>query len=89
MKGRKSSSNSPEGGKPRRKDKRMGNFKIKWPCVRLGPITEREEERDASPAMSFATRILQNTEEQIPAEACFFPNTDISVTLPVSHVFHT
>jgi len=44
MKGRKSSSNSREGGKSRWKDKRKGNFKIKWPCVRSGPITERKGE---------------------------------------------
>jgi len=43
------------------------------PCVRSGPITEREEERDASPAMSIAMRILQNTEEQIPTEPRFSP----------------
>jgi hypothetical protein len=71
MKGRKSSSNSREGGKPRKKDKRKGNFKIKWPCVRSGPITKKEEETDASPAMSIAMTILQNTEEQIPIEPCF------------------
>ena len=47
MKGRKSSSNSREDGMPRRKGQRKGNFKIKWPCVRSGPITEREAERDA------------------------------------------
>jgi hypothetical protein len=68
MKGRKSSSNSREGGMPRRKDKRKGNLKIKWPCFRPGPITGREEERDASPAMSIAMSILQNTEQQIPAK---------------------
>ena len=96
MKGRKSSSNSREGGKPRWKDKRKGNLKIKWPCVRSGPITERRERgreggrergrgregerereereraRDASPAMSIAIRIPQNTEEHTPAEPRFY-----------------
>jgi hypothetical protein len=56
-----------EGGIPRRKDKRNRNFKSKSPRVRSGPITEKEEkrERDASPAVSIATRILQNTEVQV------------------------
>ena len=97
MKGRKSSSNSRDGGKPRWKDKRKENFKIKWPCVRSGPITERKEERererarerDVSPAMSVAIRILQNTEGQIPAKPRFFPTWIFRLLFPVSHLSHT
>jgi len=91
MKGRESSSNSREGGKPRWKDKRKGNFKIKWPCVRSGPITERKggRQRKTQVRQCPSPFVYCRIQKSRLVQSHVFPKTDISVPFPVSHVSHT